>query len=70
MGGKQTGYYIVGYSRLDTVSKQMLRVFLAVWKVQIWDGNYLSLVLSLLWCGDTLAILKAAGKTPLLILAL
>ena len=24
VGGKRTGYYIVGYSRLDTVSKRML----------------------------------------------
>ena len=33
VGGKRTGYYIVGYSRLDTVSKRLLCVFLAVWKV-------------------------------------
>jgi len=29
MHGKRTGYYIVDCSKLDTVSKQMLRVFLA-----------------------------------------
>ena len=60
MGGKRTSYYIVDYSKLDAVSKRMLCVFLAVWKVwveQIWDRN-------------TSAILKAAGKTPLLMLAL
>ena len=50
VGSKRTGYYIVRYSRLDTVSKQMLCVFLVVWKVwveQIRHVNYLSLVLSL-----------------------
>ena len=33
MGGKRTGYKIVDYSKLDTVSKRMPCVFLAVWKV-------------------------------------
>ena len=30
MGGKRTGCYIVDCSKLDTVSKRMLCVFLAV----------------------------------------
>ena len=30
MGGKRTGYYIVDCSKLDTVSRRMLCVFLAV----------------------------------------
>ena len=33
VGGRQTGCCIIDCSRLDTVSKRMLYVFLAVWRV-------------------------------------
>ena len=33
VGSKRTDYRIVDYSKLDTVRRRMLCVFLAVWKV-------------------------------------